>query len=70
MDGHHGYFIHGGNHIGSAGCINVGLKIDDFVRDLISELGTTEELVPAGEFGYTTMTVPDTFCFIPLEVLE
>ena len=34
-----GFFIHGGTHDGSAGCINLGLGIDDFVNDMRSELG-------------------------------
>ncbi len=37
--GRGGFFIHGGSHIGSAGCINLGLKVSDFVRDLEKELG-------------------------------
>jgi L,D-transpeptidase-like protein len=40
--GRGGFFLHGGNHIGSAGCINLGLGIDGFVRDLQSELNSNE----------------------------
>jgi hypothetical protein len=38
-EGRGGFFIHGGNHIGSAGCINLGLGVSDFIRDLEFELG-------------------------------
>ena len=36
--GRGGFFIHGGSHTGSAGCINLNLRIDDFFRDMKREL--------------------------------
>jgi len=32
--GRGGFFIHGGTHTGSAGCINLHNRMEDFVRDL------------------------------------
>ncbi|WP_083380147.1 tlde1 domain-containing protein [Paraburkholderia fungorum] len=32
--GRGGFFIHGGSHAGSAGCINLHSRMEDFVRDL------------------------------------
>ncbi|PCE29834.1 DUF2778 domain-containing protein [Burkholderia ubonensis subsp. mesacidophila] len=32
--GRGGFFIHGGDHAGSAGCINLHAGMEDFVRDI------------------------------------
>ncbi len=32
--GRGGFFIHGGTHAGSAGCINLHARMEDFVRDI------------------------------------
>jgi hypothetical protein len=36
--GRGGFFIHGGTHVGSAGCINLHSDMDRFVKDLQSEI--------------------------------
>ncbi|MFM0631499.1 DUF2778 domain-containing protein [Paraburkholderia xenovorans] len=38
--GRGGFFIHGGTHPGSAGCINLHSFMENFVRDLQAELKT------------------------------
>lgn len=40
--GRGGFFIHGGNHVGSAGCINLGLGVSQFVQDLRAALNGNE----------------------------
>lgn len=37
--GRGGFFIHGGNHQGSAGCINLGLRVADFVKSMQAAIG-------------------------------
>ena len=45
--GRGGFFLHGGNHEGSAGCINLGLKVSDFISDLESEInGRADCFIP------------------------
>lgn len=37
--GRGGFFIHGGDQLGSAGCIDLALSMDRFIEDLRRELG-------------------------------
>lgn len=39
--GRGGFFIHGGDELGSAGCIDLATSMDAFVKNLHSELGKT-----------------------------
>lgn len=41
--GRGGFFIHGGSAAGSAGCIDLTTKIDDFIRNLRSEVDSNTE---------------------------
>jgi hypothetical protein len=41
--GRGGFFIHGGTHGGSAGCINLHSWMDDFARDLQSAMGSSPD---------------------------
>jgi len=41
--GRGGFFIHGGTHPGSAGCINLHSGMEDFVRELNSTLGSSPD---------------------------
>jgi len=36
--GRGGFFIHGGTHVGSAGCINLHAEMEQFVSDLTKQL--------------------------------
>nr|WP_244197631.1 tlde1 domain-containing protein [Caballeronia ptereochthonis] len=38
-----GFFIHGGTHAGSAGCINLHSRMEDFVRDLEAAVGPASD---------------------------
>jgi hypothetical protein len=41
--GRGGFFIHGGAHAGSAGCINLQSRMEDFVRDLEAANKTSQD---------------------------
>jgi len=45
-----GFFIHGGSHAGSAGCINLHAGMEDFVNDL-------KETTPSSPECYVPLTI-------------
>ncbi len=41
-----GFFIHGGTHAGSAGCINLHAGMEQFVKDLQTATGGADCYIP------------------------